>query len=213
MRRKITPVIILLIALLAIMNTSGALSVGVKKGDWVEYAVTHTGTIPEGYDASSWSIEVLDIQRTEINFNLTFSVPNSTPYSAIVTYNFENGNLSEDYCIIPANLKEGDIVYDKNVGNITIGSVETRTYSGVTRTVVVNSTEHVTNYWDQSTGVILEAIITFSDYTLTSKVDKTNLWQPQPAVDQTVLIAVAFVAIIIIAAAIILVAKLRKKRN
>ena len=213
MRRKITPVIILLIALLAIMNTSGALSVGVKKGDWVEYAVTHTGTVPEGYDASSWSIEILDIQGTEINFNLTFSVPNSTPYSAIVTYNFENGNLSEDYCIIPANLKEGDTVYDKNVGNITIGSVETRTFSGVTRTVVVNSTEHVTNYWDQSTGVLLEGIITFSDYTLTSKVDKTNLWQPQPAVDQTVLIAVAFVAIIIIAAAIILVAKLRKKRN
>ena len=42
------PVIVLLIALSAIMNTSAAPSVGaLKKGDWVEYTVTHTGTIPE----------------------------------------------------------------------------------------------------------------------------------------------------------------------
>ena len=122
------PVIVLLIALSAIMKTSGAFSVGVKKGDWVEYTVTHTGMIPENYDSSSWSIEVLDIQGTEINFNITFYVPNKPPHSEINTYNFENGNIGQDYYIIPANLKDGDTIFAKNAGNLTIGSVEPRTY-------------------------------------------------------------------------------------
>jgi hypothetical protein len=37
------------------------------------------------------------------------------------------------------------------------------------------------DYWDQSTGVLLEGISTLADYTMTPKVDKTNLWEAKQA--------------------------------
>jgi anti-sigma-K factor RskA len=68
------------------------------------------------------------------------------------------------------------------------------------------------DYWGQSTGVLLEGILTLADYTMTAKVDKTNLWEAKQAwIDPTVLIAIAIVAIIVVAAAVILVVRRRKK--
>lgn len=203
--------IISLLILSTAVSASAAISVGVKKGDWIEYTVTYTGTPPEGHEVSWARMEILDVQGTEISLNITTTAPNGTPFSETVTLNLEAGELGDDF-IIPANLKDGDVFFDKNAGNITIGSAETRTYAGATRVVVIASKQNTTDHWDQTTGVLLKGISTFADYTMTAKVDKTNLWQTQQAgLDQTVLIAVALVAIIVIAAAIILVARRRKK--
>jgi hypothetical protein len=209
--KKIVTMIVLLMVLSTAVSAAAAISVGVKKGDWIEYTVTYTGTPPAGHEANWARMEVLDVQGTEITLNLTAVAPNGTSSSQTYTLNLEAGELGDDF-IIPANLKDGDVFFDARDGNITIGSAETRTYSGANRVVVIGSMRQAVDYWDQSTGVLLEGISTSAEYTMTAKVDKTNLWVTQQAgLDQTVLIAVAIVAIIVIAAAIILVARRRKK--
>jgi hypothetical protein len=212
LRNKIVASIGLLMALSFLVNSSDALLVGVKKGDWIEYAVRYTGALPEGYNAVSWSLDILDVKGAEIKVNLTAFVPNGAPYNNVQTLNLENGSLGvEELLVIPANLKDGDTFFDKDVGNITIEGTENRIYAGKTRTVVIYSSKFSTRYWDQSSGVLLEGILTFPDFSMASKVDKTNLWQPQPTVDYTALVAIAFAAAIIIAIAIFLVAQSRKK--
>ena len=211
MNKKIIAMIVLLMVLSTAASASAVVSVGVKKGDWIEYNATYTGTPPEGHDVNWARMEVLDVQGTEISLNITTTAPNGVSSSETVTLNLETGELGDDF-IIPANLKDGDEFFDKSAGNITIGSVEARTYAGATRVVVIGSKQQIIDYWDQSTGVLLEGLSTLSDYTMTAKVDKTNLWQTeQVGLDQTVLIVVALVAIIVVVAAIILVARRRKK--
>jgi len=68
------------------------------------------------------------------------------------------------------------------------------------------------DYWDQSTGFLLEGISNFPDYTMTATVDKTNSWETQQAgLDPTVFYAIAAVIVLAVAVAIILVAGCRKK--
>ena len=190
---------------------SAEVSVGVKKGDWIEYNVTYTGSPPEGHEANWARLDVLDVQGSEITVNMTIRTPNGTLSSQTATLNLQTGELGDDF-IIPANLKDGDTFFDARDGNITIGSAETRTYAGASRVVVIGNMRQAVDYWDKSTGVILEGISTLSGYTMTAKIDKTNLWQTEQAgLDQTVLIAVALVAIIVIIVAIIILAKRMKK--
>ena len=211
MNQKIIAMIVLLIVLSTAASTSAVVSVGVKKGDWIEYTATYTGTPPEGHDVNWARMEILNVQGPEITLNITTRSPNGEYFSETVTLNLEQGKLGDDF-IVPANLKDGDIFFDARDGNITIGSVETRTYAGASRVVVIGTMLQALDYWDQSTGVLLEGISTLHDYSMTTKIDKTNMWQTEQAgLDQTVLIAVAIVAIIVVAAAIILVARRRKK--
>ena len=211
MNKKIIAMIVLLMVLSTAASASAVVSVGVKKGDWIEYNATYTGTPPEGHDGNWAIMEVLDVQGAEITLNITTRSPNGEYFSETITLNLETGELGDDF-IIPANLKDGDEFFDKTAGNITIGSVETRTYAGATRVVVIGSKQQSIDYWDQSTGVLLEGISTFADYTITAKADKTNLSESQQAgLDQTILIAVALVAIIVIVIAVIFVARRKKK--
>ncbi|HJW66127.1 MAG TPA: hypothetical protein VJ507_05005 [Candidatus Bathyarchaeia archaeon] len=212
---------VLLIVSLSLLTVIGSVSadvfVGVRKGDWIEYNVTYTGTPPEGHEVSWARMEVSGVQGTAFSLIITTKAPNGTSYSEIITLNLEEGVLGDDF-VIPANLRDGDKFFDKSVGNITIGSVEARNYAGASRVVVVGSKGTSVDYWDQSTGVLLEGISSFADYSITAKVDKTNLWQTQQAgsdptvlSDPTVFYVVAAVVIIAVAVAVILVARRKKK--
>lgn len=211
MNNKIVTTLVFLLILSTEVIASAAISVGVKKGDWIEYNVTYTGTPPTDHEANWARIEVLDVQGSQISVNLTILAPNGTSSTQTYTLNLEAGELGDDF-IVPANLKDGDVFFDARDGNITIGSAETRTYAGANRVVVIGNMRQAVDYWDKSTGVLLEGVSTLTDYTMTARIDKTNLWQTeQSGLDQTVLIVVALVAIIVIVAAIILVARRRKK--
>ena len=211
MNKKIIAMIVLLMVLSTAASASAVVSVGVKKGDWIEYNATYTGTPPEGHDVNWARMEILNVQGAEITLNITTRSPNGEYFSETVTLNLETGELGDDF-IIPANLKDVDEFFDKTAGNITIGSVESRTYAGATRVVVIGSKQQSIDYWDQSTGVLLEGNSTFADYTMITKVDKTNLWVSQQAgLDQTILIALALVAIIVVVIAVVFVARRKKK--
>jgi hypothetical protein len=204
--------IVILVSFSMAIGTSSALSIGVKKGDSVTYDISYTGTPPAGFDATSWSMDIMSVDGPEVAVNITSVIPNSPNYRSSHVFNLENGTLGPDDWIIPAGLKTGETFYDANVGNITIQGTETRTYAGATRTVLVSSSEHSTRYWDQATGVVMEGVLTYPEYTMTTKVDETNLWQPQTAIGQTLIIILAFVAIVIIAVIAAVYGIKRKKK-
>jgi len=64
-------------------------SVGVKKGDWMEYAVNITGTPPPVHKGVIWmKIDVLQVEDTAFPVNLTIKFLNGTMSSSIWRLNF-----------------------------------------------------------------------------------------------------------------------------
>jgi len=193
-------------------------SVGVKKGDWVEYKVAMTGNI-EGHNAQWARIDVNDVQGPVLYLNVTTQFVNGTYLSESIILNLQTGQLGDGF-FIPANLNLGDVFYDANAGNVTISGSEQRTYAGTERTrvsatvLVPGSTSESTVFnWDKQTGILLEAYTNYSDINFTMKtvVDKTNMWQPQAPADYTLIYEVATVIVIAVAVAAVLVWRKKPK--
>jgi hypothetical protein len=202
MNKKLVLTIAPLIVLLSMAPAAilAEISVGVKQGDWIEYHVTCTGTPPESHDVTWAKMEIVGVQGTGINLNVTTKLSNGTLLNETVTLNLETGQLGDDF-IIPGNLNSGDSFFDKNAGNITISGLEERTIAGARRTVVYASTAQTMFYWDKSTGVLVEASSSFTDYTMNTKTDKTNMWQTQIfGLYPTVFYALVIVAVALLVA-------------
>lgn len=207
MKRKLYLLTALLVVSLIVSTAVAAILVGVKKGDWIEYHAVFTGTPPAGHEVTWARTEVLDVQGTIIDLNVTTKFANGTLWYETITLNLAVGQLGDEF-IIPANLGVGDAFFDKYHGNVTISKIEERTYSGVTRTVISATTAQSTYYWDQATGVLVEGISKFPDYTIHSIVEKTNMWQPQifglePKVFSTLLILAT--TLIVVALALLMI--------
>jgi hypothetical protein len=208
MNRKLGVIIVSLFILkvIAPIAISAEIFVGVKEGDWIEYQVNFAGTPPESHDVTWARMEIVSVQGSSINLNVTTEFSNRTLLNEMVALNLETGQLGDDF-IIPANLNSGSTFFDKRMGDITIGGVEEKTCAGATRTVVYASTEETTFYWDRSTGILVAANSSFTDYTMNTKADKTNMWQAQLfGLDPTVFYAlvIAAVAILVVIAFFVL---------
>ena len=178
MKRKLYLITSLLTVLIGVNIVIAEISVGVKKGDWIEYQVTFTGIPDEAHDVTWAKMEIVTVEGTQINLNITVKFSDGTLEPQQATLNLKTGQLGDDF-IIPANLNSGDTFFDKNVGTITINSIEKRTYAGATRTVVHAATEETSYYWDKATGILVEGESQFPQYTMHTIADKTNMWQPQ----------------------------------
>ena len=186
-------------------------SVGVKKGDWIEYQVVTTGNM-ENHDAQWAMTEVTDVQGPVLNLNMTTLFTNGTYLYENITLNLQTGHLGDDF-FIPANLSAGDVFYDAHIGNVTITGSKQITCVGAKRTVdtgtvTINKMETTTFEWDKQTGIMVEAYSNYTDYNFTMKTvaNATNMWQPQTPVDSTpfyvlistiVIVVVAIVAILV----------------
>jgi len=213
MDRKLGLIIALLIVLIGAGAVLAEILVGVKKGDWIEYQVTFTGTPPPDHDITWARMEIVDVQGKAIDLDIATQFSNGALLNETITLNLETGQLGDDF-IIPANLNKGDAFLDKYQGSITISAVEERTYAGATRTVVSAATAQSTYYWDKATGVLVEGISEFPDYTIHSIADKTNMWQPQIfGLEPTVFYALLILAATVIVAVIAFFAVRRKKRT
>jgi hypothetical protein len=211
MDRKFGLTITLLIIFVGIGIVLAEISVGVKKGDWIEYQAVFTGTPPAGHEVTRARTEVVNVQGKVISLNITTEFSDGTLLNETITLNLETGQLGDAF-IIPANLNKGDAFLDKYQGNITISAVEERTYADATRTVVSAATAQSTYYWDKATGVLVEGISEFPDYTIHSIADKTNMWQPQIfGLEPTVFYALLILAATVIVAVIALLVVHRKK--
>jgi hypothetical protein len=213
MLRKLVSALTVLVLVLGLASPVYAeLSVGVKKGDWIEYAITTTGTPSEGHDIDWSRMEVTDIQGTSIIVYITSRFINGSTENFNSTLNLKTGHLIDDF-IIPSNLKTGDTFLDEKVGNVTLTSSEQHTYAGAMRTVLSASTSQNTQIvWDQATGVSVEATSQLPEYSMHTIVEDTNMWQPTQELDVTVLLLVAAIVVITIMAIALLALTYRKKK-
>jgi hypothetical protein len=187
-------------------------SVGVKKGDWIDYQVAITGNL-EDHDAQRARTEVTDVQGPVLYLNMTTLFTNGTYTYENITLNLQTGHLGDDF-FIPANLSTGDVFYDVRIGNVTITSSQQKTCVGTQRTVLIgtvattNNTETTTFEWDKQTGILVQAFSNYTDYnfTMATVANGTNMWQPQAPVDLTPFyVLVTTIIILVVVVAVILV--------
>jgi hypothetical protein len=188
---------------------SAEVVVGVKPGDWIEYNVTITGEVPEQHDVTWCKIEVTAVEGKKVYVNITSRYSDGREETVPSTLNLETGQIGDCF-IIPANLNAG-AVFESPEGTIMISGVKEKTYAGATRSVVYGSNPQTVFHWDRSTGFLLEANSSDSDFTMSTKAEKTNMWQTQIfGLDQTVFIALVLVIVAVLALAIFLIRKMKK---
>ena len=211
MKGKLISTIMLLTLALGVSVALAQVSVGVKKGDWIEYQATFQGTPPPGHNVEWARTEVTDVQGPIIHLNITDGLSNGTVLQEDVVLNLETGHLGDDF-IIPANLSVGDTFLDYYHGSLTISGVEDGTYGGAVRTVVYASTAETTYYWDRATGFLVKGVTNAGDYNMSSIVHATNMWQAQPAgLDTTTLYAVVIAVALVVALVVVFVVWRRNK--
>ncbi len=156
-------------------------SVGVKKGDWIEYSVNVTGgTPPPKLAIDSFKIEILDINGTAFQANFTVRYVNGTLDSTIWNFNFTEGQVG-GWTIIPPNLGVGDTFYDcSEPANVTIEGEEQQVVAGATRTITrASDSIRLVKEWDKVTGVYTYSKEQPKNLTLITKAVSTNIWSPQ----------------------------------
>ena len=208
MQRPFMFAILITVLIATALFTAGAFadaSVGVKKGDWIEYQVTITGNPPQDHNITWARMDITDVQGEVVSLDIQTRFSNGTLLPEKVTLNLATGVLGDDF-IVPANLNRRDKFYDVYQGNVTITSVEQRTVAGAERTVVSGITNQTAYYWDRQTGILVAATSSFPEYTMFTKASGTNIWQPQTlGLSSTVFYALT---IAVIAALVVIVAVL-----
>ena len=185
---------------------STEISLGVEKGNWIEYDVTYSGTPPETH--LTWiKIRILDIGGTQVEIEVTMQDSDGTQESIPVLLDFETGELGDAF-IIPANLDVGETFYHISVGNITIDGSEERIYAGAKRETIYTTISQATFYWDKTTGFLLEGISTETNYTFKLNAVKTNMWAtPFFGLDPFFLYLLIIASIVIIILAVFFIYK------
>ena len=86
--------------------------VGVKKGDWIEYSITITGSprLDLARNLSSYRTEVLETSDTTVKVNKTSTSVNGTLTSSIWNFSFTEGRVP-GWAFIPANLSVGRHIF------------------------------------------------------------------------------------------------------
>ncbi len=187
-------------------------SVGVKRGDWVEYEVSFTGNPPPEHDVVWARMEVIGVDGQRINATFVSQLENGTVLNVEEDIDFAVGKLI-DMFIIPSGLNEGDAFYAQGVGEIAIDSVDVRSVAGVSRTIVHAEAEDTRWSWDRTTGVVVEARTATAIYTLDTVATRTGIWGPWIlGFDPAVLSSIALVLVVIIVTGLALFFR-RKKRK
>jgi hypothetical protein len=188
---------------------SAEIVVGVKPGDWIEYNVTFTGDIIEQHDVTWARIEVIAVEGKTIDIKITSIYSDGREETETSTLNLETGQIGDAF-IIPANLDKGDTFLEQYEGTITISGVEEKTYMGANRKVVYATTSQTMFYWDQSTGFLVEATSFYTDFTMITKAEKTNMWQTQIFGIDPIILIVPIIAVIVAVSVIFLIRKMKK---
>ena len=192
-------------------------SVGVRKGDWIEYDVNIKGNPPAVHRNVIWMrIDVLQVDGTSFPVNLTVRFANGTLDSSIWKFNFTEGN-TEGWVIIPSGLGSGDTFFDnfsKTDKHITIQSQEQKTVLGATRTVTYANDTYRDKQWDKATGVFVGSSEIFRNWSAYVTALETNMWSPQIlGLNQNTFYALAGASIVLIASIVSLIFVAEGKRS
>jgi len=193
----------------------GQTAIGVKQGDWVEYNVTTTGSPPKEHNVTWSRLEVMSVQGSAAEVNVTSKAPDGSISSLIMTLNVESGQIGA-WWLIPANLDVGDSFYDDFLKqNITITGEEQLEYAGAIRTITNTTLSTRIKQWDKVTGIFVLSADELPTYSINVKAYATNLWSPQIlGLEQGFFYALLAVSIILVIAgafiAIFMRGRLRK---
>jgi hypothetical protein len=182
-------------------STSSEVRTGVKAGDWIMLNYTFVNAPNATSSPSNVSfpfltrmkVEILSVNTTQVSVDIrmTTHMSDGTEINQTGTLNLTTGAETEPVLflglVVPADLAVGDPVYVSPYGNATITGETTRTYVGVSRSVVLANfsyqsplvTQELTFYWHKETGVIVETEITSVGTNGTLRAVETNMWQPQ----------------------------------
>lgn len=199
-----------LVGMYFVAFASADLVVGVKPGNWVEYNVAITGEVPEQHDVTWCKIEVTEVEEKNVYVDITSRNSYGKVETVPLTLKLETDQIGDCF-IIPANLNPG-AVFRSPEGNMTISGFKKKTYAGVTRNVVYANNSQTIFYWDMSTGFLLEANSSYSEFTMITKAEKTNIWQNQIfGLDQNVFIVLVLLGIVaVLVLAIFLIRRIKK---
>jgi hypothetical protein len=212
MTRKIILYIVCL-AVIVSMSFSAVASaeivVGVKPGDWIEYNVTFTGDVPMEHDVTWCKIEVTAVEGKNVYVDITSRYADGSNETVSSTVKLDTGQIGEAF-IIPANSNKGD-TFSSYEGTITISGVEEKSCVYATRRVIYANTSETMFYWDRSTGFLVEANSSSSNFTMFTKAEETNMWQPQIfGLDPTIFIAIVVMMVAVSVLAIFLIHRMKK---
>jgi hypothetical protein len=196
------------------------LAMGVEVGDYAEYIVDCTGAPLEGHDATWARMDIVRVDGLQVDVNFTTCLTDGSFVTAYEQLDFSAGKYI-DYFVISSGLKKGDSFFDSRInGTVTIQNQEVKNYAGVDRTVVSGVTSFessegtatTTWYWDQKTGIALEAISNYPEFTMHTTIIETNRWTPpaQPNITNLAIFIIAFVGIVL---AIYLLNRFFKKKK
>lgn len=179
---------ILIIAILPgllIANVArGEISVGIRRGDWIEYAVFTTGNPPEQFNVTWARMQILNVDGSIIETNITTRAANGTLSSLRMTLNLEKGEVGA-WFIIPANLKLGDSFLDSTGQRVIIQGEQQLAWAGDTRSITNATTSQRIKHWDKASGVFVECIDVFDNYSINATAIRTNMWGNQEAIGST----------------------------
>ncbi|MGA3290034.1 MAG: hypothetical protein ABSD42_07350 [Candidatus Bathyarchaeia archaeon] len=171
--------IVLIIAVSFIAVAFAGSPVGVKKGDWIKYQVTVTGTPPPEENITWARMNITGVQGETININVQTGYANGTIYPENgITLNLATGAIGDGF-FIPTNLTPGDHYPTEYEGIINITSVGQIEVAGAERTVLTGVSNETTYYWDKQAGIMVAATSNFAGYSIITKTSGTNIWQPQ----------------------------------
>jgi hypothetical protein len=174
-------------------------NVGVKVGDWIKYGQftvnwTGNGTEPASITDQKkvdWlRIDIENVSGTTVTLNMTVHYGNGTQIPQNGSVDVAGGTGISGGILIAANLKSGDKITNQSHSPM-INQTTTGVYAGASRNVnfleatsiFYNQTTTTRTYWDQSTGVVVEAYSKIPYYGNTDayteislKATETNMW-------------------------------------
>ena len=212
MVKNVAILAVALFFILMVPLVEGDVSVGVKKGDWMEYSVSTTGSPPVAHDVTWARMEILDVEGVVLHANITVKNVNGEVSSSVRSFNFTAGQV-QAWIIIPANLGTGDTFYDASIpGNVTIQGQTQKTVAGATRTITHASDSSKYKEWDKVTGMYTETVDNLGNYTINAYATATNMWTPQIlGFDPTVFYAIIIVVAAVIVTAVLILVVYRRK--
>ena len=175
---SINLLIVLLIGFLSVSLAEADLSIGVNRGDWIEYAVTTSGSPPEQFNLTWAKMQISNVDGASIEINVTTRSANGTMSSRMMILNLQKGEIGA-WFIIPANLNVGDSFLDSDGQYVMIQGEQQLEWAGDLRTLTNATTPQRIKQWDKLTGVFVQCIDVFDNYTINATATNTNMWKDQ----------------------------------
>jgi hypothetical protein len=208
-------------------------TVGVKAGDWIKYGqitVTYTGNGTEPSYVTDekkmdWiRVDVLIVAGTTATLNMSYHFNNGTQDFQIYNADVQNGESFGNLYLIASNLTVGDAL-NPQTPQFIINQTITRMYAGANRKVNYIETASVNPsgpggsrlYFDQNTGIIVEAYLNISAIHVEEsfKVAETNLWSANTfdLIQNNLVYIIAGVVVIIVIVAATIVLRRRNPKS